>query len=274
MEINKIYNEDNLVTMENHIDKNSIDVILTSPPYNTSRKQSKTNKSNNSRLKNLEIRYDVFNEDMSNDDYINWTVNIFEHFDKILKKDGCIVYNISYGSENKECTECMFRTVNDILVRTNFTVADCITWKKKSATPNNRSANKLTRITEFVFIFCRKDEFATFVTNKKVKTIMETGQKNYENIYNFIEAANNDGSNPLNKATYSTELCEKLLNIYARPNSVIYDPFMGTGTTAVAATKLGHSYIGSEISPKQTEYAKARLSKMEENEMIIGESFF
>lgn len=267
MEINKIYNEDNLVTMETHIDANSVDVILTSPPYNTSRKQSQTSKSNNTRLKNLEIRYDVFNEDMTNDEYIEWTVNIFNHFDKILKKNGCVLYNISYGSEN---VECMFRAVNDIVTRTNFTMADCIIWKKKSATPNNRSANKLTRITEFVFVFCRDDEFGTFITNKKVKSVMETGQNNYENIFNFIEAANNDGANPLNKATYSTELCTKLLKIYARPGSLVYDPFMGTGTTAVAATQLGLNYIGSEISPKQTEYANGRLNRLEENEGCDG----
>lgn len=269
MEVNKIYNEDNLVTMETHIDEHSVDVILTSPPYNTSRKRSISAKSNNSRLRNLEIRYDVFNEDMTNEEYIDWTVNIFNHFDRILKKDGCVLYNISYGSEN---VECMFRAVNDIITRTNFSLADCIIWKKKSATPNNMSSNKLTRITEFVFVFCRKDEFATFVTNKKVKSVRGTGQSNYENIFNFIEAANNDGVNPLNKATYSTELCTKLLNIYARKGSLVYDPFMGTGTTAVAATKLGHNYIGSEISTKQTAYAISRLEKMDENEG--GEGLF
>ena len=70
MEINKIYNEDNIVTMKNHIDANSVDVILTSPPYNTSRKQSLTEDSNSKRIKNLEIRYDCFDENMTNDEYI------------------------------------------------------------------------------------------------------------------------------------------------------------------------------------------------------------
>lgn len=46
--------------------------------------------------------------------------------------------------------------------------------------------------------------------------------------FNFIEAKNNDGSCPY-KATYSTELCTKLLDIYAPIGSVVYDPFIGTG---------------------------------------------
>ena len=47
-------------------------------------------------------------------------------------------------------------------------------------------------------------------------------------MYNYIEAANNDGANKLNKATFSTELVLKLLNMYATKDSVVYDSFMGT----------------------------------------------
>lgn len=58
---------------------------------------------------------------------------------------------------------------------------------------------------------------------------------------------------------YSSELCEKLLALYAPNNALVYDPFMGTGTTAVACKRMGLRYIGSEISPKQCEYANNRL---------------
>lgn len=88
--------------------------------------------------------------------------------------------------------------------------------EKRSALPNN-VGNKLTRITEFVFVICRKDEYKTFNINKKVKSVrQDTGQKYYENMYNFIEAPNNDGACKLNKATYSSELCLQLLEMYAQ----------------------------------------------------------
>lgn len=66
----------------------------------------------------------------------------------------------------------------------------------------------------------------------------------------------------VNKATYSSELCEKLLSIYAKERMTVYDPFIGTGTTAVAAKKLGMKYIGSEISPKQCSYAESRICEI------------
>ena len=67
-----------------------------------------------------------------------------------------------------------------------------------------------------------------------------------------------------------------LLNIYAKNNSVIYDPFMGTGTTAVACRQLGHSYIGSELSPQQCEYANSRIfgvKKIEQKQIVTEELF-
>ena len=147
-------------------------------------------------------------------------------------------------------------------------IAEMITWKKKSALPNNVSHNKLTRIIEPVFVICRKNEYKTYNANKQVKSISTTGQKYYENIYNFIEAANNDRSCNLNKATYSSDLCVQLLEIYSKKDAIVYDPFMGTGTTAIACEKYGNENmmcIGSELSEAQVEYSKNRLKELRNN---------
>lgn len=85
----------------------------------------------------------------------------------------------------------------------------------------------------------------------------------YENIFNFIEAKNNDGPCPYNKATYSSELCHKLLDIYAMPNALVYDPFIGSGTTAVACKERGLNCIGSEISYQQCMWAENRLETIQ-----------
>lgn len=232
------------------------DVILTSPPYNTSRPghSDRFNK-----------RYDSFVDGLADDDYIGWTVDLFRQFDRVLKPDGVVLYNLSYSSEN---TTLMFLTVAEIARRSGFTIADVIVWKKKSAIPNNRSPNKLTRICEFVFVFCRESEFRTFRSNKAVISLSKKGQKNYENVPNFIEARNNDGPTPLNKATFSTEFAEKLLRIYAPPGGTVFDPFMGTGTTAVAAMKLGLDAIGCELSRAQVDYANERIAQYSEQGVI------
>lgn len=176
------------------------------------------------------------------------------------------MYNISYGTENP--TQ-MWTCIADICRNTNFMIADCIVWKKKSALPNNVSPNKLTRICEFVFVLCRKEEYSTFFMNKELSTVRaDNGQKMYKNVFNYIEAANNDGSNDLNKATFSTELVRKLLQMYSKEGMIVYDSFMGTCTTAIGALKEKCFYIGSELSKAQCDYANNRI-KQETSQLTL-----
>lgn len=221
------------------------DIILTSPPYNTGRNGT-------------DGRYDLYADDMSTKKYANWSVKLFEGYDKILKKDGVIIYNISYGSESPND---MWVAISNIIERTQFMVADCVVWKKPNAIPNNSSPNKLTRICEFVFIFCRKSEFDTYKANKPIASRGKNGQIYYGNVLNYIEAANNDGATDLNKATFSTEFVEKMLDMYAVGDDImVYDSFMGTGTTAVCCKQLGYDCYGAEISKAQCKYADERLN--------------
>jgi DNA modification methylase len=242
MEINKIYNEDCLITMSNMNSK--VNAIITSPPYNIIRPNS------------TDRGYDIYKDDKTNDEYIDWTINIFNSFGSILEKNGVVLYNLSYGTEN---TILMSLVVADLIRKSDFTLADIIVWKKQTATPNNVSHNKMTRIVEYIYVFCRKDEFYTFNCNKKELRVRDTGQAIYENVYNFINAKNNDNSTDLNKATYSTELVRKLLLLYTKEGDLIYDSFMGTGTTANACIIEKRNFIGSEISKQQCDYAEKRL---------------
>lgn len=255
----KIYNEDCFETMK-RLGPSSIDLILTSPPYNTGRPQT----SERSR-DNYESRYDVHLDAMSQSEYIDWSVRLFNGFDSVLKKNGVVLYNISYGSDstvNTESIGLMWLVVAEIIKQTKFTVADRIIWKKASALPNNTSPNRLTRIVEDVFVFARKDEILTFNANKVALSIGSNGQTFYANVFNYVGAKNNDGPCALNKATYSSELCEKLLNIYLAESQdvTVYDPFMGSGTTAVACQRMGFNCVGSEISENQVKWAYDRLS--------------
>lgn len=262
MELNKIYNEKNFETLKK-MEKNSVDVVLTSPFYNTNKKAGKNRTLLNTKIKEGQyshVRYDVFIDTMSDKEYSEYVITLFKLFERVLKENGVILWNVSYGQDG---ATSLLKLISEITERTSFDCADIITWHKKNVLPNNCSSNKLTRICEYIFVFCRKSEFYTFFTNKKVTSIREgTSQKMYSSIINYIEAKNNDESCPFNKATYSTELCKKLLNIYAPRGGVIYDPFMGSGTTAVACKELGLNYIGSEISKNQCEWAEKRLKKV------------
>ena len=258
MTTHKIYNENCFDTLKRLSDEGKkVNVILTSPPYNTARCVN-TERSREI----LNQRYDIHFDNMTDEEYHSWTKELFEEFDKVLEKNGVILYNISYGSENPNA---MWEAIEAIR-STNFMIADTIIWKKSSALPNNTSSNKLTRIVEYVFVICRKNEFDTFQANKATKSVSSRGQKYYENIFNFIEAPNNDGPCKLNKATYSSDLVLNLLNIYARSNDVVYDPFMGTGTTVIGCLKYNNGdndivCIGSELSEGQIEFAENRIGE-------------
>lgn len=249
MELNKIYNEDCLNTMK----KIKCDLVLTSPPYNTSRKGSSLDNAC------ANVRYDEFDDCKTDEEYIDWTISIFKGFDNCLNENGAILYNLSYSSEN---TYLMWLVIAEIITKTNFIVADKIVWKKPSTSPNSCSPNKLTRICEDVFVFCRKSEINTFYMNKEISSERKTGQIAYKNYFNFIEAKNNDGSNDIHKATFSSELVRKLLRLYAKPDSICYDPFMGTGTTACGCIVEKINYIGSEISARYVEYAEKRTTAL------------
>lgn len=259
----KIYNENCFDTMRNLPDS-SVDIILTSPPYNTNKKAGKARTLENTTVNEGQynyVRYDGYVDNLSEEEYTSFTRDLFVAFDRVLCKNGCVLYNINYGAEN---TEGMFRAIYAVISDTPFSIADVIVWKKSNALPNSCSSNRLTRIWEFVFVLCRRTELKTFSSAKKVKSYRKTGQAMYENVFNFIEAKNNDGACPYNKATYSSELCEKLLNIYAKEGVTVYDPFMGSGTTAVACKRLGLNCIGSELSEKQVQFANERLTEIEE----------
>lgn len=262
IQIDSIINDDCMNVMTQMEDQ-SIDMVLTSPFYNTNTKAGKTRTLKNTTVGRGQydyVRYDKFVDNMTSEEYKNFTVNLFRNFERILSDRGVVVYNISYGANG---ADDLVNTLYAVINETGFRIADVIVRKKETAFPNSCSPTKLTRIWEFVFVLCKEKSFFSFHTNKREKSKRKTGQKAYENIYNFIEAPNNDGSCQFNKATYSTELCMKLLQIYAPPKGVVYDPFMGSGTTAVACKKMGLHFIGTEISENQCEYAKKRLVEVE-----------
>ena len=259
--MNKMFNEDCLITMQRNELQKKADLVITSPPYNmTNRKGGYADKTK---------RYDIYEDWRTEKEYVGFIVNVFKSYDKILKKNGCVLFNFSYSIENPSLP---YKMVSRICDETTFKMADTIIWKKPTSTPHPASKNRLRRICEFVYVFVREKELETLETNKTFK-IGNNGQKYYDIVDNFIEAKNNDGSNNLNKATFSTDFVKKLINIYAKPNSLIYDSFMGTGTTAKACIETKINYVGSELSEAQILNFKAWDKKRKEKDSQAGTLF-
>ena len=180
-------------------------------------------------------------------------------FSRILKDSGVILYNISYAKENPILPTLLIASFHN---NTDLTIADIICWKKPTAIPFQTSPTKLSRITELIYVIVKKTHLHKFSTNKKISKINEkTGQCFYHNYVNYIEAKNNDGYKSSHKATYSQDLVRKLIDIYFKPGSVLYDPFSGIGTTQLACIDSNCNYIGSELLKEHYDIALDRIIK-------------
>jgi DNA modification methylase len=248
IEINKIYNENNITTMSK-IPNGLINGIICSPPYNLCYKRKDTYYNNG-----------YSNSDnLSEEEYLEVRTNEFKEFSRIMIDKGVICYNISYHNENPILPTLLISKIHN---ETDLTIADIITWKKSNAIPLQTSPTKLSRLCELVYIIVKKEHLHDFITNKEISTINEkTKQKFYKNYVNIIDAKNNDGIKCKLKASYSEEFVEKLMNIYFPKESLIYDPFMGIGTTARACSKNVRNYLGSELDKEHYDISISLLNK-------------
>lgn len=252
LETNKIYCGDTVETM-NKINEQTIDLILTSPPYLASIRQD------NHKYPGAK---DQVKDNQSVDEYLEWIVENFKQYERILKKDGVIVFNFSYTTFNPSLP---YFLINEVFKNTDFRVYDTFAWKKKSAMPVSGHPNRVTRIVEMVYIFAKTPYFKA---NKTVSSVSRTGQKYYNNYYNFIEARNNDGKVEGHEATFSTDFASFFIDLYSKEDEVVLDNFSGTGTTPYAASKMNRQYIGIDLVEKFCDYARNRISKIYKEEGI------
>ena len=254
LETNKIYCGDTVETM-GKINDGTIDLILTSPPYLAS-------------IRNDNHKYpgakDQIKDNQSVDDYLEWIIDNFKQYERILKKDGVIVFNFSYTTFNPSLP---YFLINEVFKHTDFRIYDTFAWKKKSAMPVSGHPNRVTRIVEMVYIFAKTPYFKA---NKTVSSVSRTGQKYYNNYYNFIEARNNDGKVEGHEATFSTDLASFFIDLYSKENEIVLDNFSGTGTTPYASSKMNRQYIGIDLVEKFCEYARERVSKLYKEEGLIS----
>jgi len=241
---NEIYCGDTVKTMEEIAD-NSINLILTSPPYLASIRKDNHKYPGAS---------DQIKDNQTIKDYLDWMIEIFTQYERILKKDGVLAFNFSYTTFNPSLP---YDLINEVFKHTGFRIYDTIAWKKKSAMPVSGHPNRVTRIVEMVYIFAKTP---TFTANKSISTISKTGQKYFNNYYNFLEAKNNDGKVDGHEATFSTEFAKFFIDLYSKEGDIVLDNFSCTGTSACTAKRMNRRYIGIDLVEKYCEYARNRIS--------------
>ena len=234
MELNKIYNEDCLLTL-GKMEDNSVDLIVTSPPYN---KGYYGQLSGNIEKKNWNqvINYDSYEDCMKPEDYEQWQRNIISECIRVLKPTGSLFYNhkdiISQGL-----------IVHPKWVY-DFKVRELIIWDRFGSP--QISDRYFAPITEYVW-WIVKDPKSVYFEKEKSAYKNNIWRVNFE-------------KNP-HPAPFPLKLINSIVASCSPQGGVIYDPFMGSGTTALSTINVGEgrSYIGSEISENYCKMAEERI---------------
>lgn len=124
-----------------------------------------------------------------------------------------------------------------------------IIWRKKNPMPEGR-CRRAHRQHEPIFLMARDDNH-WFRVAPPVGSVWEFGNEKIDGVAHF--------------SRFPEELPKRCIESYGRvgPDVVVFDPFSGSGTTGIAALKLGCSYIGFEIDPVQVKASNERLEKIE-----------
>ncbi len=240
MELDKIYNEDCIKTMK-QIDSESIDLIVTSPPYN--KNAYATDKGTNkswSAMRGRQIAYDEYSDDMPQEAYEEWQKSIINECLRVLKPTGSLFYN------HKDII------VDGVIVPPkwvyDFNIHQQIIWNRGSSCAND--PHYFQPITEYIY-WIAKDPKRVFFDKSQAAFRQNVWNINFE-------------TNTKHPAPFPKLLVGNIIKCCSVEGSVVYDPFMGSGTTALMAAKMKRKFIGSEISSRYCNIANERIK----NEMM------
>jgi site-specific DNA-methyltransferase (adenine-specific) len=252
------------------ITSNSVDLIVTSPPYADQRKDT----------------YGGVHPDK----YVEWFLPIASELKRVLKDEGSFILNIKERVVDGERHTYVLELIL-ALRKQGWRWTEEYVWHKKNSYPG-KWPNRFRDGWERCLHFTKQKHFAMYQDAVRVpmgdwkttrlRKLSETDRRRDNSrvqsgfgkkIENWVgrELAYPDNvlhlatecSNQGHSATFPVELPAWFIKLFTQPNDIVLDPFIGSGTTAVAAAQLGRRCIGIEISPQYIQIAQRRLSSVQ-----------
>ncbi len=231
--LNKIICGD-VVDVMKRIPDGSIDIVVTSPPYNL--KNSTGNGMKDGRGGKwanaaLQKGYSHHNDCMPHEEYVDWQRRCLIEMMRIIPDDGAIFYNHKWRVQNG-----LLQDRQDIV--NSFPVRQIIIWRRKGGF--NFNPGYFVPTYEVIYLIAKKD----FRLAPKAN--------GHGDVWEFTQEMNNE-----HPAAFPVDLIDRIIS--STTAKTILDPFMGSGTTAISALNHGRQYVGIEISPEYCEMAEKRI---------------
>ena len=253
---NKIINGDCLVELKKIPDR-TFDLVFADPPYNLQLK-NKLTRPDSSEVNAVNDKWDQFESFKKYDEF---TISWLKECKRILKKNGALWVIGSYHN--------IFR-LGTTIQNLGFWILNDVIWNKNNPMPNFRGT-RFTNAHE-TLIWSSKDKKSKYTFNyQSLKCLNDDLQMRSD--WTFPICSGKERLKKNGKKVHSTQKPEAILHriILSTTNKddVILDPFLGTGTTAVVAKKLGRKYFGIEKDKKYFKAANERINKAK----VIEESY-
>lgn len=228
--------------------KEKAKLCFTSPPYNMA----------NSKL------YDKYKDNRASQEYVDFNVRVIKELEPFIK--GFLFWNISYNKNSrKEWIEVYY----NVMKQTKFRFLESIVWDKGHGLPVN-SKDALTRQYESVVSF---DEPAV---EKEIDRVylgangpVVFNKKTQRKLTNYWYIPTMGTQNVLNQAAFPVALPTKAIMTMTNEKDIVFDPFMGVGSTMIAAEKANRRAFGIELSEGQVDVIVQRYVDFTNNESII-----
>jgi len=232
MEINKIYNEDNLQTMA-RMPNDFVDLIITSPPYEDISGAGYGSKSKDV----LFIKF-----------YSDYLCKLFSEYERILKPTGQIYFNIKSKTFDKTLrTPHWIEFLEEF---SNLKFKSYIIWKYSGSFD---STNKRFHLDYEIIYHLSKTDDIYLNEDCGIHDPLSS-------VWNIPH--NISKKERLHPTQMPQALVDRILKVASRPTDLVYDSFMGSGTTAVACKKNNINWIGSELNPTHYENAIKRINDL------------
>ncbi|MEM5503075.1 site-specific DNA-methyltransferase [Ahrensia kielensis] len=231
--LNKMHHGDCIATMEKMPAK-SVGAVVTSPPYNLKNstgngmKDGRGGKWSKAALLN---GYSDHTDCMPHEEYVAWQRKCLESMMRLLKDDGAIFYNHKWRVQGG-----ILQDRQDIMA--GFPVRQIIIWKRSGGINFNKGYFLPTY--EVIYLIAKKN----FTLAPKANS--------FGDVWEIPQTRDNP-----HPAPFPIELAERC--IASTSANVILDPFMGSGTTAIAAINNSRDWVGMDISSKYCAMAEERI---------------